>query len=320
MKLKLFTILFCLIGFSCKSDLKSEQDKIEVIASFDGKNYSKKYFDSITASQVYELKINTIKEEIINFLIKEEAKKNSMSSYDLIKEFSSSKADSLIQIELKRNNYDQIVNIDSSQARGIYKTAEYQVKKTMLGKNLIKKKNIEVFLEKEFHKSFLGELSSSYLLSPSNDEDKEVVIISNYECPHCYSFHKKLMRLIRKSNFDLNFKFVYFSDRILKFANAPIAAGVQNKFNEMNDFVFEMVQDGTISDSIIFEFASELNLDIEKFKRDYFSADTYNVLDGNRKIIMSNNIYSTPTLIINNKIYDEPNILDILKRKIHEEE
>jgi protein-disulfide isomerase len=320
MKLKLFSILICLIGFSCKNDLKNEKDEVEVIASLDGGKFHKKYFDSITAGQVYELKINTIKEEIAKKLIEEEAKKKNISSYEFIIGFNSSKVDSFIQIELKRNNYNQIVNIDSSQAYSIYKTAEYQVKKTILGKKLIKKKNVEVFLEKEFHQSFSGELSSSYLLSPKNKVDKEVVVISNYECSHCYDFHKKMKSIIEENNSGYNFKFVYFGDQILKFANAPVAAGKQNKFNEMNDFVFEKVQDGTVSDSIIFEFAKELHLDIEKFKEDYFSANTYKILDGNKKIIISNNIYSTPTLVIDNKIYDEPNILDILKRKIHEKE
>lgn len=177
--------------------------------------------------------------------------------------------------------------------------------------------NLKIFLEKEFHQSFTGEVYGSYLMPPKENADGEVIVISNYECSHCYDFHKKIKLIIEENNSTFNFKFVYFGDQILKFANAPVAAGQQSKFNEMNDFVFKKVQDGTISDSLIFEFAKEVNLDLEKFRTDYFSADTYKILDGNRKTIISN-IYSTPTLIINNMIYDEPNILDVLKRKINE--
>lgn len=155
-------------------------------------------------------------------------------------------------------------------------------------------------------------------MPPKENADGEVVVISNYECSYCYDLHKKIKLIIEENNSTFNFKFVYFGDQILKFANAPVAAGQQRKFNEMNDFVFEKVQDGTINDSIIFEFAKELNLDLEKFRIDNFSTDTYKLLDGNRKNILANNIYSTPTLIINNMIYDEPNILDVLKRKINE--
>ncbi|PKR79563.1 hypothetical protein CW751_14530 [Brumimicrobium salinarum] len=318
MKLKLLSIFICFIGFSCKHDLVNENDVVEVIATLNGEKFDKKHFDSITASQVFELKINIIKEEIANKLIEAEAKKKNISSYEFINSFHSSIADSLIQIELKRKNYNQIVNIDSSEAHGIYKTTEYHVKKTILGEKLINSKSFEIFLEKEFHQSFTGEVYGSYLIPPKENVDGEIVVLSNYECSYCYNFHKKIKSLIEENNNNFNFKFVYFGDQILKFANAPVAAGQQSKFNEMNDFVFKKVQDGNISDSLIFEFAKELNLDLKKFRTDYFSADTYKILDENRKTIISNNIYSTPTLIIDNMIYDEPNILDILKRKINE--
>lgn len=303
----------------CSNYLENEKNEEEIIAIIDGEKISKKYFDSITANKVYNLKMKSVQEKIVDIIIEKEALIKNISAYELIKSFSSPTVDSFIEIELKRNNYNQIVNIDSFQANSIYKTAEYRVKKAVLGEKMINRKSVEIFLQKEFHQSFSGELYSSYLLPPNDNVDKNIVVISNYECIYCYDFHKKMKPVIEKNNEGLNFKFVYFGDQILKFANAPIAAGEQNKFNEMNDFVFEKIQDGTINDSIIFEFSKELNLNLEKFKRDYFSTETYKKLETNREIIRLNNIHSTPTLIIENKIYDEINLLDILKRKINEE-
>lgn len=83
----------------------------------------------------------------------------------------------------------------------------------------------------------------------------------------------------------------------------------------MNDFIFERIHDGNLNDSLIYDFANSLNLNIKKFKEDYNSIQTHNLLLNNKEHLLSNNIFSTPTLIIEGKIYDEKNILPIISNK-----
>ena len=87
----------------------------------------------------------------------------------------------------------------------------------------------------------------------------------------------------------------------------------------MNDFIFESVQNGSVSDSLIINYAEKLNLNVQDFINEYSSAELHRKMKKNIEILTEHNIYQTPTLIINNLVYDEPNVLNILIRRLENE-
>lgn len=67
------------------------------------------------------------------------------------------------------------------------------------------------------------------------------------------------------------------------------------------------------NDSIYFEFAKELGLNMNEFKKDMKDKNILKGLIVNKELLISNGIYSTPTFIVNGKILDNKYAIDYLE-------
>lgn len=72
-------------------------------------------------------------------------------------------------------------------------------------------------------------------------------------------------------------------------------------------------------DSLSYSLAREIGLDMSKFKQDINDNTIIQKLIDNRDYLISNNIYSTPTFIVNGKILDNRNAIEYLEDVIIEE-
>ena len=72
-------------------------------------------------------------------------------------------------------------------------------------------------------------------------------------------------------------------------------------------------------DSIYYDFAKKMNLNLNYFKDDMQKKITVKTLLKNKDLLISNEIYSTPMFIVNNKVLDGKYAIDYLEDVIIDE-
>jgi protein-disulfide isomerase len=90
-----------------------------------------------------------------------------------------------------------------------------------------------------------------------------------------------------------------FHKQAMPAAQASVAAGKQGKFWEMHDKIFENYR--TLSDDGYAKWAAEIGIDVEKFKKDFASAETKAFIDKEMTQARGAGVRGTPTIFINGK-------------------
>lgn len=133
-----------------------------------------------------------------------------------------------------------------------------------------------------------------------------VVEFADFECPFCQQMAPVLDALWEKRKSSLEFVFKFMPLAMHPHgeisARAAIAADRQGKFWEMNRRLFAA---GTqLEERDLDRYASELNLDIDRFHSDMRSEATGQRLATDRKVADSLGVKGTPTLFINGREYE----------------
>jgi len=136
----------------------------------------------------------------------------------------------------------------------------------------------------------------------------KIVEFSDFQCPACAAAHPIVKRVVEKNKDKVYFVFRYYplamhqNSKVA--AQAAEAAGIQGKFWEMFDLLFENQNKWASSSDakqIFQDYALELGLDLEKFKDDFDKVKgpiEQDFSDGNKV-----GVDSTPTFFINGKKY-----------------
>lgn len=130
-----------------------------------------------------------------------------------------------------------------------------------------------------------------------------IVEFSDFQCPYCARLDPTLKEVLKAYPNDV--KLVYkdfplsFHQNARNAAKAARAAGEQGKYWEMHDLIFENFS--KLNDAIYKDFATRLNLDVNKFSSD-FSSNKYDALI-QQDINLGRNagVTGTPTLYMNGK-------------------
>lgn len=137
-----------------------------------------------------------------------------------------------------------------------------------------------------------------------------LVEYGDFQCPNSGEAYPLIKRLMKEFHNELLFVFRNFPDENLSesmiAAQAAEAAGLQNKFWEMHDLIFEQ-QDQLTEDNLIY-FAESLNLDLEQFENDRASQNVLAKIESDIESGIRNNVENTPTFYINDEMledYDE---------------
>lgn len=147
-----------------------------------------------------------------------------------------------------------------------------------------------------------------------------IVEFADFECPHC-----ALMRGILQEVVDAfpGKVVLYFKQFPLGHhahshtaARATLAAGRQGRFWPMHDLVFQ--NQGALSPERFVEFATELGLNVDKFKRDLEDPALYAQIERDRKEAITANISGTPTIYIDGRMYIDDKTPDKLKEYIRQ--
>lgn len=135
----------------------------------------------------------------------------------------------------------------------------------------------------------------------------------DFQCPACAGYYPIVKEIKTKYNEDITFQFRHFPlDQIHPNARAAHraaeAAAMQNKFWEMHDMLYERQQlwQSASNPSRIFEdYASELSLNIEQFKKDVASATVNSIINADVKAGQAIGATATPTFVLDGKKIEE---------------
>jgi protein-disulfide isomerase len=92
-------------------------------------------------------------------------------------------------------------------------------------------------------------------------------------------------------------------------AQAAEAAGLQQRFWEMHDVLFENQQ--RLDDGALFEYAAAIRLDMVRFARDFSSADVANSIARSLERGLEEGVSGTPTFFLNGVKLELENYQDL---------
>ena len=137
---------------------------------------------------------------------------------------------------------------------------------------------------------------------------------ADFQCPSCAMATLKSIGPMEK-NFGERLRVVFWHFPLpnhkhgREAALAAEAAGRQGKFWEMHDLLFEKQGDwSNVTDvhPVFEQFARQINLNIDKFKKDLESSDVAAVVDRNHQQGETRGVKNTPTIFINGRELPPP--------------
>lgn len=137
-----------------------------------------------------------------------------------------------------------------------------------------------------------------------------LVEYGDYQCPYCAQFYPLVEQVVQKYNDQIKFQFRnYPLSQIhlnaVSSARAAEAADMQGKFWEMYGKLYQTQSEWSEANNArtIFEgYASELDLDMTKFKKDFGSSAVNDRINADKREFNKLNLTkSTPTFLLNGK-------------------
>tara|TARA_B110000196_G_scaffold167698_1_gene144089 strand:+ start:368 stop:979 length:612 start_codon:yes stop_codon:yes gene_type:complete len=136
-------------------------------------------------------------------------------------------------------------------------------------------------------------------------EKPKVIIIEffDYNCGYCKKSLDAVTELLR-TEYDLKISFRDYpilspSSRVA--AKAALASREQGKYFKFHSALMNM--QGNLNKDMIFSIASNLNIDIDKLKKDMKKIEVEEIIEQTKSLARKLDIRGTPTFIINGKIY-----------------
>lgn len=315
----LIVIFITLLIISCsQSAVTSYPEKKILIASIDSNKIYLNEIDSMISLQQYQLRFNALQMTISKKVLETEAKKQNIPLKELINAQIVNKCEEVTIEDFER--YVARLNDSFIDTNNVFKYLtglKQKDRQAFYVDSLMQYYSIKLKLQPPYYKEIETNQLYSHDIVKSNS-NTTVYIISDFHCPACQNVEKQLKCLYDKYEDEVTFKFIYFSDYIDNSALACEAAAKQKKFRKMHDIIFENAE-LLNQDSIYYEFAKEIGLEIDEFDYEMHNIDLLPPLVKNKENLILKNIYTTPTFIVNNKILDEKYAIDYLEDVIVEE-
>lgn len=155
----------------------------------------------------------------------------------------------------------------------------------------------------------------------------ELVEYGDYECPYCGRAYPIVKNIIEDLGRDIKFVFRNFPltkihPHAFMAAVATEAAGLQSKFWEMHDIIFEHQRNLDAENILI--LADRLNLDLERFKHDIQLQALIDKVETDFESGIRSGVNRTPTFFINGQKYDGESsngeLMEFLKQRLLLEE
>jgi len=139
------------------------------------------------------------------------------------------------------------------------------------------------------------------------DAPIELVEYGDFECPFCGQAYYSVKTVQAALGDDLRFVFRNFPlaqahPHALAAAQAAEAAGLQGRFWEMHDVLFE--HQDMLDEANLLRFAAALGLDMERFARDFASPEVAAKIRADFLSGARSGVNGTPTFFVNGERYD----------------
>jgi protein-disulfide isomerase len=141
----------------------------------------------------------------------------------------------------------------------------------------------------------------------------------DYQCPVCGAYYLPLKQAAEKYKNDIQFQFsnlplTAIHQNAFAGARAAEAAGLQNKYWEMHDKLYENQNQWTSLGSPIdtfTQYAQQLGMDVSKFKQDYASSQVNDAINADLDAFDKTGAEkSTPSLFVNGRHVPNSDFVD----------
>lgn len=157
---------------------------------------------------------------------------------------------------------------------------------------------------------------------------KGVVLLEygDYECAFCGQYYPLVKQVVEKYQSDIAFQFRNLPlqqnhKNAFVAARAAEAAGLQDKFWEMHDLLFQNQSawaSASNAQPVFEQYATRLGLDLQKFKADFGSSRVNDIVNADiAEFKKTGQPMKTPTFFLNGQLI-EPKSLDDFSRLIDE--
>lgn len=157
-------------------------------------------------------------------------------------------------------------------------------------------------------------------------EDVTLLEYADFECQFCLQYYPTLKQVVAEYGDKIKFQFRHYPltsihQNAFAAARAAEAAGMQGKFFEMHDLLYEdRSWVGSSTPTAVFEsFAERLELDTAKYKQDFASTSVNNIINADLAAGQKLDVTGTPTYFLNGKKVTINNTLDDFKKVIDAE-
>lgn len=161
----------------------------------------------------------------------------------------------------------------------------------------------------------------------AGDGKLTLVEFGDFQCPACGAYDPLVRQVVEDNKTIVKFVYKHFPlvqihQNALLGAKASEAAGLQGKFWEMHDILYDKQTEwstGLNARDIIMNYAKTLNLDTEKFTDDLNSEVLEDKILAELKEGVTLGVQGTPTFFLNGKKIDNPSSLEAFDKLIREE-
>jgi protein-disulfide isomerase len=152
---------------------------------------------------------------------------------------------------------------------------------------------------------------------------------ADFQCPTCANMHTLVKQLVEKYPTQVGVAFRHYPLREMhkhaaEAARVAEAAGVQGKFWEMHDLLYDKQKEWEAPDDarpLFMQYAQSLGLDMQKFTSDMNSSIIAMRIVADERRGAALGVHATPTFLVNGRelAFEESNTLDKLSAAVDQE-
>ncbi len=136
-----------------------------------------------------------------------------------------------------------------------------------------------------------------------DDAPVHVVELLDFQCPYCQKAHEELVALREQHGDDVQYSILHVPLEIhvaaKGAAKAALAAEKQDEFWPYHDAIF--AHEGALDRAAFVQIATELGLDVERFKSDLDSTEVAQAVDTDLRMSLKLGVVATPGFFINGR-------------------
>jgi len=309
--------LICSFIVSCNEN-KTYDESNAYAATINGEKILLSDIDSMAQKEIYNIRKWQLDILLSEELFKQEAQKRNISKDSLLflevtTKAKKPKTEEVISFMAENHNFAGNVSKAKQILYDIFKQERYKHFTDSLEHN----NDVTIYLLPAYSKLIdTKELWGIDMNSTKTNTD--IYFIMNFECPSCFDAYKNYKDIVKKYNTQANFKFIYLNSAYGMGGKALMAFAEQGKALNLMDEIITTPE--ALHTDIFYVSALEKhNLSKLKFDQDIKSEPLLRKLLQTRDALFKQGVYTTPSIIINGKLYEGEEIFEHLEQLIQSE-